>query len=68
MKCATLLTLLSVIESLITCCRKKQIKLPSNHVIPSPEQLKNMHIVNDIIFILMLLMIAIFSVDGFNQP
>jgi hypothetical protein len=29
---------------------------------------KNMHIVNDIIFILMLLMIAIFSVDGFNQP
>jgi hypothetical protein len=40
MKYATLLTLLSVIESLITCCRKKQIKLPSNHVILSLEQLK----------------------------
>jgi hypothetical protein len=48
--------------------QEKQIKLPSKHVIPSPEQLKNMYIVNGIIPILMLLMIAIFFVDRFNQP
>jgi hypothetical protein len=42
--------------------------LPSDHVIPSPEQLKNMHIVNGIILILMLLTIAIISIDRFNQP
>jgi hypothetical protein len=29
--------------------QEKQIKLSSNHVIPSLEQLKSMHIVNDII-------------------
>jgi hypothetical protein len=46
----------------------EQIKLPSNHAIPLPEQLKSMLIVNDIILILMLLMIAIFSIDRFNQP
>jgi hypothetical protein len=39
-----------------------------NHVIPSPEQLKNMHIVNGIILILMLLTIVMFSIIRFNQP
>jgi hypothetical protein len=48
--------------------QEKQINLPSNHVIPSPKQLKSTHIVNDIILILMLLMIATFSVIRFNQP
>jgi hypothetical protein len=48
--------------------QEKQVKLPSNHVIPSPEQLKNMHIVNGIIPIVMLLMIAMFFIDRFNQP
>jgi hypothetical protein len=48
--------------------QEKQIKLPSNHVIPPLEQLKNMLIVNGIILILMLLMIVIFSVDRFNRP
>jgi hypothetical protein len=47
--------------------QEKQIKLPSDHVIPSLEQLKNMCIINDIILILMLLMIAMFFVDRFNQ-
>jgi hypothetical protein len=44
--------------------QEKQIKLPSGHVIPSSEQLKK--IVNGINLILMLLMIAMFSVDRFN--
>jgi hypothetical protein len=48
--------------------QEKQIKLPNNHVIPSPKQPKNMHIVNGIIPILMLLMIAMFSVNRFNRP
>jgi hypothetical protein len=48
--------------------REKQIKLPSNHVIPSSEQLKSMHIINGIIHILILLMIAIFSINRFNRP
>jgi hypothetical protein len=48
--------------------QEKQIKLPCGHVIPSLEQLKSMHIVNGIILILMLLMIAIFSIDRFNRP
>jgi hypothetical protein len=48
--------------------QEKQTKLPSNHVIQSSEQLKNMHIVNCIIPILMLLTIAMFSDDRFNGP
>jgi hypothetical protein len=47
--------------------QEKQIKLPSGNVIPSSEQLKKHDIVNGIILILMLLMIAIFSVDRFNR-
>jgi hypothetical protein len=47
--------------------QEKQIKLPSGHVIPSPEQLKSIRIINGIILILMLLMIAMFSVDRFNR-
>jgi hypothetical protein len=31
-----------VIGFLITCCKKKQIKLPCGHVIPSLEQLKKL--------------------------
>jgi hypothetical protein len=48
--------------------QEKEIKLPSNHVIPSSEQLKSMHIINGIIHILMLLMIVMFSIDRFNRP
>jgi hypothetical protein len=48
--------------------QEKQIKLPSSHVIPSSKQLKNMLIVNGIILTLMLLMIAMFSVNRFNHP
>jgi hypothetical protein len=48
--------------------QEKQIKLSSNHVMPSSEQLKNMHIVNGTIPILTLLIIAMFSVDRFNRP
>jgi hypothetical protein len=48
--------------------QEKQIKLPSGHVIPSSEQLINMHIINGIILILMLLMIVMFSSDRFNRP
>jgi hypothetical protein len=48
--------------------QEKQIKLPSGHVIPSSEQLINMHIINGIILILMLLMIVMFSVYRFNRP
>jgi hypothetical protein len=48
--------------------QEKQIKLPSNHVIPLPKQLENMCIVNDIILILMLLTITVFSVIRFNRP
>jgi hypothetical protein len=40
MRCTTLLAALNVIGSMITCYRKKQIKLSSNHIIPSQEQLK----------------------------
>jgi hypothetical protein len=48
--------------------QEKQIKLPSGHAIPLSEQLKSMHNLNGIILILMLLLIAIFSVDKFNRP
>jgi hypothetical protein len=48
--------------------QEKQIKLPSGHVIPLLEQLKNMYIVFGIIIILMLLMVAMFSIDMFNRP
>jgi hypothetical protein len=48
--------------------QENQIKFPSGHVILSPEELKKHGIVNGIILILMLLMIAIFSVDRFNRP
>jgi hypothetical protein len=40
MRCTTLLAALNVIGSMITCYRKKQIKLSNNHIIPSQEQLK----------------------------
>jgi hypothetical protein len=46
--------------------QEKQIKLSSGHVIPSPKQLKKHVYVNGIILILMLLMIAMFSIDSFN--
>jgi hypothetical protein len=48
--------------------QEKQIKLPSNHVVPSPKHPKNMHIVNGIIPILMILMIAMFSIIRLNRP
>jgi hypothetical protein len=48
--------------------QEKQIKLSSNHVIPSSEQLKSILIVNGIIPILMQLMIVMFSVVRFNRP
>jgi hypothetical protein len=48
--------------------QEKLIKLPSNHVVPSSEQLKKHAYVNGIIPILMLLRIAIFFVERFNQP
>jgi hypothetical protein len=48
--------------------QEKQIKLPSGHVVPSPDSSKSMLIENGIILILMLPMIAMFSVDMFNQP
>jgi hypothetical protein len=47
--------------------QEKQIKLPSGHVIPSSNSSRSMHIVNDIILILMLLMIAMFFIDRFNR-
>jgi hypothetical protein len=48
--------------------QEKQIKLSSNHVVPLPEHPKNMHIVNGIIPILLLLMIAMFSIVRLNWP
>jgi hypothetical protein len=48
--------------------QEKQIKLPSNHVIPSSKQLKSMLIVNGIILILMLLTMSMSSVNMFNWP
>jgi hypothetical protein len=54
MKCATHLMLLSVIGSLITCCRKSKL----NYQAVMSYHHRNMHIVNGIILILMLLMIA----------
>ena len=48
--------------------QEKQIKLSSNHVIPSPKQLRSMHIANGIIHFLMLLMIAMSFVVRFNRP
>jgi hypothetical protein len=45
----------------------KQIKLSSNNVIPSLEQLKSIHIINGIILILILLTIVMSSVIRFNQ-
>jgi hypothetical protein len=47
---------------------EKQIKLPSGHVIPSPEQLKKQAYCKCIILICILLMIAMFSIDRFNRP
>jgi hypothetical protein len=48
--------------------REKQIRLPSNHIIPSSEQLKKACIQYGITPIPMLLTIAMFSIDGFNRP
>jgi hypothetical protein len=47
---------------------EKQIKLPSNHVIPSPESSKSMLIVSGTILILILLMIVMSSINRFNRP
>jgi hypothetical protein len=68
MRCASCSMLLSVIGFLITCCKKNKLNcqvVMSNH---HQNSSKSMCIVNGIILILMLVMIAIFSIDRFNQP
>jgi hypothetical protein len=67
MRCATRLTLLSVI-SLTTCCRKSKLNCKVVMSYRLWNNLKSMRIANGIILILMLLMIAMFSVDSFNRP
>jgi hypothetical protein len=67
MRYATLLTSLSVIGSSISCCKKNKLNC---HVIMSYlhwNSSESMCIVNGIILILMLLMIAMFSIDRFNH-
>jgi hypothetical protein len=68
MRCATLSMSLSVIGFLITCCKRNKINyqvVMSNH---HRNSSKSMCIINDIILIVMLLTIAIFSIDRFNRP
>jgi hypothetical protein len=67
-KCVTHSTSLSVIGYLITCCKKNKLNCQVVMSYHRGNSSKSMHIVNDIILILMLLMIAIFSVDKFNRP
>jgi hypothetical protein len=68
MKCATHLMSLSVIGFLTTCCRKSKLNCQVVTSYRRWNSSKSMHIVNDIILILMLLTIAMFSVDMFNRP
>jgi hypothetical protein len=68
MRCATLSTSLNMIGSSITCCRKNKLNYQVIMLYLHRNSSKNMRIVNGIIIILMLLMIAIFSIDRFNQP
>jgi hypothetical protein len=68
MKCATHLTSLSVIGFLTTCCRKSKLNCQVVTSYRRRNSSKSMHIVNGIILILLLLTIAMFSVDRFNQP
>jgi predicted nucleic acid-binding Zn ribbon protein len=58
---------LSVIGYLITCCKKNKLNCQVVMSYDRQNNSKSMHIVNSIILILMLLMIAIFTVDRFNQ-
>jgi hypothetical protein len=65
---ATHLTLLSVIGYLITCCMKSELNSQVVMSYHRRNSSNSMHIVNDIILFLMLLMITMFSIDSFNQP
>jgi hypothetical protein len=68
MKFATLLMSLTVIGSLITCCRKNKLNYQMVMSYRCQDISKSMCIVNDIILILILLTIAMFSIDRFNRP
>jgi hypothetical protein len=59
---------LSVIGSLITCCKRNKLNCQVIMSYRRWNSSKSMHIVNGIILILMLLMIAMFSVNRFNRP
>jgi hypothetical protein len=67
MKYATCSTSLSVMGFLITCGKKSKLNCQVVMSYHRWNNLKSMLIVSGIIIILMLLMIAIFSVDRFNQ-
>jgi hypothetical protein len=56
-----------VIGFLITCCKKNKLNCQVVMSYRRRSSSKSMRIVNGIILILMLLMIAIFSVDRFNR-
>jgi predicted nucleic acid-binding Zn ribbon protein len=58
---------LNVIGFLITYCRKNKLNCQVIMSYDRWNNSKSMLIVNDMILILMLLMIAIFSVDRLNQ-
>jgi hypothetical protein len=68
MRFATLSTSLSVIGSLITCCKRNKLNYKVIVSYHHRNSSKSMLIVNGIILILMLLLVAMFSVDMFNQP
>jgi hypothetical protein len=52
----------------ITCYRKNKLSCQVIMLYRRRNNSKSMHIVNGIVLILMLLMIAMFSIDRFNQP
>jgi hypothetical protein len=51
---------------LITCCKKNKLKCQVVMTYRHRNNSKSMRTVNDIVLILMLLMITMFSVDWFN--
>jgi hypothetical protein len=57
-----------VIGFLITCCKKNKLNCQVVMLYHRRNISKSMYIVNGTILILMLLMIAMFSVDKFNRP
>jgi hypothetical protein len=67
-KYATLLMSVSVIGYLITCCKKNKLNYKVVMSYHHRNISKSMRTINDIILILMLLMIVMFSVDRFNRP